>query len=81
MYPTKVSIANNKGFESITAISRAFEVGTPAEDVVLSKYTLSVRLVQIHIPFPRPRFPLIWVLLCLILLIKYLLTVLLHNSI
>lgn len=31
MYPTKVSIANNKGFESITAISRAFEVGTPAE--------------------------------------------------
>lgn len=40
MYPTKVSIANNKGFESITAISRAFEVGTPAEDVVLSKYTL-----------------------------------------
>lgn len=23
MYPTKVSIANNKGFESITAISRA----------------------------------------------------------
>lgn len=27
MYPTKVSIANNKGFESITAISRAFEVG------------------------------------------------------
>ena len=35
MYPTKVSIANNKGFESITAISRAFEVGTPAEDVVL----------------------------------------------
>ena len=59
MYPTKVSIANNKGFESITAISRAFEVGTPAEDVVLSKYTLSVRLVQIHIPFPRPKFPLI----------------------
>lgn len=40
MYPNKVSIANNKGFESITAISRAFEVGTPAEDVVLSKYTL-----------------------------------------
>lgn len=40
MYPTKVSIANNKGFESITAISRAFEVGTPAEDVILSKYTL-----------------------------------------
>lgn len=40
MYPTKVSIANNKGFESITTISRAFEVGTPAEDVVLSKYTL-----------------------------------------
>lgn len=40
MYTTKVSIANNKGFESITAISRAFEVGTPAEDVVLSKYTL-----------------------------------------
>lgn len=40
MYPTKVSIANNKGFESITAISRAFEVGTPAEDVVLSEYTL-----------------------------------------
>lgn len=59
MYPTKVSIANNKGFESITAISRAFEVGTPAEDVVLSKYTLSVRLVRIHTPFPRPRFPLI----------------------
>lgn len=29
MYPTKVSIANNKGFESITAISRAFKVGTP----------------------------------------------------
>lgn len=27
MCPTKVSIANNKGFESITAISRAFEVG------------------------------------------------------
>lgn len=40
MYPTKVSIANNKGFESITAISRAFEVGTPAEDVVISRYTL-----------------------------------------
>lgn len=40
MYPAKVSIANNKGFESITAISRAFEVGTPAEDVVLSKHTL-----------------------------------------
>lgn len=34
MYPTKVSIANNKGFESITAIFRAFEVGTPAEDMV-----------------------------------------------
>ena len=81
MYPTKVSIANNKGFESITAISRAFEVGTPAKDVVLSKYTLSVRLVQILIPFPRPRFPLIWVLLCLILLIRCLLTALLHNSI
>lgn len=40
MYPNKVSIANNKGFESITAISRAFEVGTPAEDVVISRYTL-----------------------------------------
>ena len=77
MYPTKVSIANNKGFESITAISRAFEVGTPAEDVVLSKYTLSVRLVQIHIPFPKPRFPLIWVLLCLIWLIRFLRMVLL----
>lgn len=43
MYPTKVSIANNKGFESITAISRAFEVGTPAEDVVLSKIHLGSR--------------------------------------
>lgn len=40
MYPTKVSIANNKGFESITAISRAFKVGTPVKDVVLSNYTL-----------------------------------------
>lgn len=40
MYPNKVSIASSKGFESITAISRAFEVGTPAEDVVLSRYTL-----------------------------------------
>lgn len=40
MYPNKVSIANSKGFESITAISRAFEVGTPAEDVVISRYTL-----------------------------------------
>ena len=81
MYPTKVSIANNKGFESITAISRAFEVGTPAEDVVLSKYTLSVRLVQILILLVKLRFPLIWVLLCLILLIRCLLTVLLHNLI
>ena len=40
MYLTKVSIANNKGFESITAISRAFEIGVPDKDVVLSKYTL-----------------------------------------
>lgn len=40
MYPAKVSIANSKGFESIAAIPRAFEVGTPAEDAVLSKYTL-----------------------------------------
>lgn len=37
MYPTKINIANNKGFESITAISRAFEVGTPAEDVRLNE--------------------------------------------
>nr|DAQ05692.1 MAG TPA: hypothetical protein [Herelleviridae sp.] len=49
--------------------------------LVLSKYTLSVRLVQILILLVKLRFPLIWVLLCLILLIKYLLTVLLHNSI
>lgn len=40
MYPAKASIANSKGFESITAIPRAFEAGTPAEDAVLSRYTL-----------------------------------------
>lgn len=33
-------MANDKGFEGITAVSRAFEAGTPAEDAVLSKHTL-----------------------------------------
>lgn len=40
MYPTKISIADVKGNVSITSISQAFEVGTPSEDLVLSKYTL-----------------------------------------
>lgn len=39
MYPNKVSISNGEGQVSITAISRAFEVGQVAEDFDLSKYT------------------------------------------
>lgn len=39
MYPNKVNISNGEGQVSITAISRAFEVGQVAEDFDLSKYT------------------------------------------
>ena len=39
MYPNKISISNGEGQVSITAISRAFEVGQVAEDFDLSKYT------------------------------------------
>lgn len=40
MYPNKIRISNGEGQVSITAISRAFEVGQVAEDFDLSKYTL-----------------------------------------
>lgn len=39
MYPNKIRISNGEGQVSITAISRAFEVGQVAEDFDLSKYT------------------------------------------
>lgn len=39
MYPNKVNISNGEGQVSITAISRAFEVGQATEDFDLSKYT------------------------------------------
>lgn len=39
MYPNKIRIGNGEGQVSITAISRAFEVGQVAEDFDLSKYT------------------------------------------
>lgn len=38
MYPNKIRISNGEGQVSITAISRAFEVGQVAEDFDLSKY-------------------------------------------
>lgn len=39
MYPNKIRISNGEGQVSITAISRAFEVGQVTEDFDLSKYT------------------------------------------
>lgn len=40
MYPNKIRISNGEGQVSITAISRAFEVGQVAEDFDLSKVHL-----------------------------------------
>lgn len=41
MYPTRQCIANKQGDVSIVSISRAITIGTPQEDVVLSKFTSS----------------------------------------
>lgn len=48
MYPNKIRISNGEGQVSITAISRAFEVGQVAEDFDLSKYT-SVELLLLKL--------------------------------
>lgn len=45
MYPNKIRISNGEGQVSITAISRAFEVGQVAEDFDLSKYTSVVWMI------------------------------------
>ena len=81
MYPNKISISNGEGQVSITAISRAFEVGQVAEDFDLSKYTSVEHLLLRLILLVRWKCLLILVLLCLILLIRCLLLALLHNSI
>lgn len=39
MYPTRQYIANRQGDVSIVSISRAITIGTPQEDVALSKFT------------------------------------------
>lgn len=39
MYPTRQCIANRQGDVSIVSISRAITIGTPQEDVALSKFT------------------------------------------
>jgi hypothetical protein len=39
MYPTRQCIANKQGDVSIVSISRAITIGTPQEDVALSKFT------------------------------------------
>lgn len=36
MYPNKIRISNGEGQVSITAISRAFEVGQVAEEIVMN---------------------------------------------
>lgn len=60
MYPTRQCIANRQGDVSIVSISRAITIGTPQEDVALSKFTSS-DLVQlsttpsVSIPFPPNR--------------------------
>lgn len=41
MYPTRQCIANRQGDVSIVSISRAITIGTPQEDVALSKFTSS----------------------------------------
>lgn len=48
MYPNKIRISNGEGQVSITAISRAFEVGQVAEDFDLSKYT-SVWMITVYV--------------------------------
>jgi hypothetical protein len=42
MYPNKIRISNGEGQVSITAISRAFEVGQVAEDFDLSLWSTIV---------------------------------------
>ena len=41
MYPTRQCIANRQGDVSIVSISRAITIGTPQEDVALSKFISS----------------------------------------
>lgn len=41
MYPTRQCIANRQVDVSIVSISRAITIGTPQEDVALSKFTSS----------------------------------------
>ena len=41
MYPTRQCIGNKQGDVSIVSISRAITIGTPQEDVALSKFTSS----------------------------------------
>lgn len=59
MYPNKIRISNGEGQVSITAISRAFEVGQVAEDFDLSKYTSVELLLLKLILLVKLRFPLI----------------------
>lgn len=59
MYPNKIRISNGEGQVSITAISRAFEVGQVTEDFDLSKYTSVEHLLLKLILLVKLRFPLI----------------------
>ena len=65
MYPNKIRISNGEGQVSITAISRAFEVGQVAEDFWFVKvhlcgapsietYTISEVEVSAYIGSPMP---------------------------
>ena len=68
MYPTRQCIANRQGDVSIVSISRAITIGTPQEDVALSKFTssdneivvLTVKELENH---PSFLHIIIWVIL------------------